>query len=72
MVEKVLEYKNFHENLKDKMDQYVHLVYNLTRTFPKEEIYGATSQLRRSALSVPLNYIEGYARIKSRVHKNFL
>ena len=54
------------------MDEYVHLVYALSRKFPKEELYGATSQLRRAALSVILNYIEGYARVKDKVHKNFL
>lgn len=57
------------------MHQYVRLIYNLTRKFPKEELYGATSQIRRSALSVILNYIEGFARNKeydSRVYKNFL
>ena len=62
----------FHDDLKLKMNKYAHLVYRLTRNFPREEIYGATSQLRRSALSVILNYIEGYARLKNKVHKNFL
>jgi len=62
----------YHENLKKKMDQYAHLVYRLTKAFPKEELYGTVSQLRRAALSVVLNYIEGYARVKSKVHKNFL
>lgn len=54
------------------MDEYAHLIYAITRKFPHEEIYGVTSQLRRSALSVVLNYIEGYARIRSKVHRNFL
>jgi len=54
------------------MDEYVHLIYSLTRKFPKEELYGVVSQLRRAALSVMLNYIEGYARRKVKVHKNFL
>ena len=62
----------FHDELKSKMDEYAHLVYKLTRDFPKEEIYGITSQLRRAALSVILNYVEGYARVKNKVHKNFL
>lgn len=62
----------YHEKLKGKMDEYVHFVYALTREFPREEIYGVTSQLRRAALSVILNYIEGYARIQGKVHKNFL
>lgn len=54
------------------MDEYVHFIYAATRKFPKEEIYGVTSQLRRAALSVILNYIEGYARMRSKVYKNFL
>ena len=62
----------FHDELKSKMDEYVHLVYRITRNFPKEEIYGVISQLRRATLSVILNYIEGYARGRNKVHKNFL
>lgn len=63
---------NFHDDLKSKMDEFAHLVYGLTRRFPKEEIYGVVSQLRRAALSVVLNYVEGYARCKDKVHRNFL
>lgn len=62
----------FHEELKQKMDAYVHGVYAVSRKFPKEEIYGITSQLRRAAVSVALNYIEGYARFRKNVHKNFI
>jgi four helix bundle protein len=62
----------FHDELRSKMDEYVHFVYDCTKKFPREELYGVTSQLRRSALSVVLNYIEGYARGKSKVYKNFL
>lgn len=62
---------NFPEQLKIKMDNYAHLIYGLTRNFPKEEMYGIISQLRRSALSVVLNYIEGYARYKKAVKLNF-
>lgn len=64
--------ETYHEKLKKEMDEYAHFVYALTRNFPKEELYGVTSQLRRSALSVILNYIEGYARGREKVHKNFL
>lgn len=65
----------YHEKLKIKMDYYAHQVYRVTRDFPREEIYGITSQLRRASLSVILNYVEGYARRKKdecKVHKNFL
>ena len=54
------------------MNEFVKEVYNETKAFPKEEIYGLTSQLRRAALSVILNYIEGYARQRKAVLKNFL
>ena len=64
--------ETFHEKLKKKMDEYVHFIYFITKSFPKDELYGVTSQLRRSSLSIILNYIEGYARIKNKVHKNFL
>ena len=64
--------ETFHQKLRSQMDEYAHFVYKITKNFPKEEIYGVTSQLRRSSLSVVLNYIEGYARGKNKVHKNFL
>jgi len=37
-------------------------IYLITRKFPKDEMYGLTSQLRRSSVSVPSNIAEGYAR----------
>jgi len=54
-----MEPETFHERLKDQMDDFAHLVYLITRNFPREELYGLTSQLRRSALSVVLNYVYG-------------
>ena len=62
----------YHGSLKEKIDCYIHSVYKLSKNFPKEELYGITSQLRRSALSVMLNYVEGYARMRAKVHKNFI
>ena len=47
-------------------------VYQITRGFPKDEIYGLTSQLRRAALSVPTNIVEGYSRKGDRELARFL
>jgi four helix bundle protein len=47
-------------------------VYERTRTFPKEEIYGLTAQLRRATYSVPANIAEGSARESKRDYLHFL
>jgi four helix bundle protein len=47
-------------------------IYNLTKTFPKDEIYGLTSQLRRSAVSIPSNIAEGFARFHNKEYRQFL
>ena len=60
------------EKLKYNSDQMAHLIFDLAVEFPKEEVYCTSSQIRRSALSVPLNIIEGYARIRTKVYINFL
>jgi len=51
---------------------FVTEIYRATRLFPKEEIYGLTSQLRRAAVSVPSNIAEGQARLSRLEFKNFL
>jgi len=54
-----------------KMYLYVRKVYRITKHFPKDELYGVTSQFRRAALSVLLNYVEGYARFKPKTKLYF-
>jgi four helix bundle protein len=47
-------------------------VYELTRDFPRDEIYGLVQQLRRAAVSVPSNIAEGAARSGKREFAQFL
>jgi len=46
-----------------KSMELVTAIYRVTRTFPKDETYGLTSQIRRAAISVPSNIAEGQARL---------
>jgi four helix bundle protein len=48
------------------------VVYRLTQSFPREETYGLTGQLRRSAVSIPSNIAEGQGRLNTREFKQFL
>ena len=48
------------------------LVYKLTMTFPKEEIYALTSQLKRASVSVPSNIAEGFGRQTDKSFNHFL
>jgi len=53
-------------------DDLTMLIYQITKSFPKEELYGLTNQLRRAASSVPANIAEGSARGTQKDYLHFL
>lgn len=55
-----------------KANELAYQVYLETKKFPREEIYGVTSQLRRSAISVPTNIVEGTGRQGRKELKQFI
>lgn len=55
-----------------KADLLAKKVYMITAYFPRHELYGITSQIRRASLSIILNIIEGFARGGDKEFKRFL
>jgi four helix bundle protein len=53
-------------------DDLAALIYSATRAFPKEELYGLTSQIRRATVSIPSNIAEGAARKTTKEYLQFL
>ena len=53
-------------------DQLALAIYDATRSFPREETFGLTSQLRRAAVSAPANLAEGSARMTKKDYHHFL
>lgn len=64
---------NFRElNLWKKAMNLVTLIYKTTKSFPKEEQFGLTNQIRRCAISIPSNIAEGAGRERSKYFNRFL
>lgn len=69
-MEKIISYKDL--IIWQKSKALAVAVYELTEQFPKSEIYGLTSQMRRSAVSIPSNIAEGRRRGSKKDFCQFL
>lgn len=58
--------------LKQKADKLAHKGYDLSFKFPREELYGLTTQVRKSLISVPSNIVEGYSKNRSKIFLHHL
>jgi len=67
---KILKYQDL--LVWQKADEFAFLVYKIVAKFPKEELYALTSQLKRAALSVPTNIVEGFGRHSRKEFIQFL
>lgn len=56
----------------EKAHKFAIEIYRLSNNFPREELYGLTSQIRRSAFSISLNIVEGHASSSKKEFLNFL
>lgn len=57
-------WKKSHEAVKE--------IYKITAEYPKEELYGLSSQIKRAAVSVPTNIVEGFSRNSTKEYLQFL
>jgi len=55
-----------------KSIEFVTEIYKVSKDFPKEEIYGITSQIRRAAVSIPSNISEGAGRSSDKEFAHFI
>jgi len=67
---KVESYKQL--NVWKKGIEIVDHIYSITENFPQKELYGLASQMQRSAISIPSNIAEGFARGHTAEYKQFL
>ena len=68
-----MKIKNFRDLEVWKLGKAICLdVYRLTKPFPKDELYGLTSQMRRGAVAIPSNVAEGFNRAHNKEYRQFL
>jgi len=67
---KIRSYKDL--NIWQRSIGLVKYLYEITSLFPKEELYVLTSQIRRSAISIPSNIAEGFTRYHNKEYRQFL
>ncbi len=67
---KVKSYKEL--NVWKKGIEIVDCIYEITKNFPQKELYVLTSQMQRSAISIPSNIAEGFARGHTAEYRQFL
>jgi four helix bundle protein len=67
---KVISYKEL--NIWKKGIEIVERIYSMTEKFPQKELYSLTSHMQRSAISIPSNIAEGFARGHTAEYRQFL
>lgn len=70
MAEKIRNFRDL--NIWKLGIEIVEDIYKVTRDFPKDELYGLVSQMRRCAVSIPSNIAEGFTRKHNREYRQFL
>ncbi len=70
MAEKIKDFKEL--RIWQKGIEIVKTVYILSKQFPKEELYGLSSQMKRSAVSIPSNIAEGFRRYHNNEYRQYL
>lgn len=68
-----MAYKNYRDLIIwQRANAFANVIYNLTRQFPKEELFALGDQMRRAAVSVPSNIAEGQGRESQSEFNHFL
>lgn len=67
-----MEYNFERLNIWKESRMFVKDVYEISKRFPKEELFGLTSQVRRAAVSVVANFVEGNNRVSKKIKLIFI